>query len=202
MRGWRQPLLWAVVGVWGAVASAAAVKPGQAAPEFKLNDASGHVQSLSAQKGKWVVLEWLNHGCPFVKKHYDAGNMQALQTKYTGKGVVWFSVISSAPGKQGAGTGAQVLEEAKEKKSAATAILIDSDGKTGRAYGAQTTPDMYVISPKGTLVYMGAIDDKASTEVSDIPNSKNYVAAALDEAMAGKPVTTASTKSYGCSVKY
>jgi peroxiredoxin len=186
----------------GGVAWAANIKAGETAPEFKLVDSTGKKISLSESKGKWVVLEWLNHGCPFVRKHYDSGNMQALQTKYTGQGVVWYSVISSAPGKQGYATPVEVTAEIKKYSAKPTAVLLDSDGKVGMAYGAQTTPAMYVINPQGKLAYMGAIDDKATTEMEDVKKATNYVAAALDAGLAGKPISKTTTKSYGCSVKY
>jgi peroxiredoxin len=180
----------------------AVVKVGATAPDFNLVDSYGKKQSLAANKGKWVVLEWLNHGCPFVRKHYDAGNMQALQKKYTEKGVVWYSVISSAPGRQGSGTAEEVNADFATNKSVATAVLLDPAGTVGKAYGASTTPNMFVIDPKGKLAYMGAIDDKASTDVKDVATAKNYVAAALDAGIAGKAIATATTKPYGCSVKY
>ena len=183
-------------------ASTTTATVGQTAPAFTLTDTSGKKHSLSDFSGKTVVLEWVNHECPFVKKHYGSGNMQALQREATGKGVVWLSVNSSAPGKQGhldAKLGAAAIAE---KKSASTALLLDSEGTVGKLYGAKTTPHMYVIDAKGTLVYAGAIDDKPSTDPADVTGAKNYVRAALDEVLAGKPVTTATTQSYGCSVKY
>lgn len=175
---------------------------GQPAPDFTLPAAGGGAQSLSALKGKWVVLEWVNHDCPFVRKHYGSGNMQKLQSAWTAKGVAWFSVNSSPPGKQGHLTAEQAKTLTAEKKAAPTAVLLDPDGKVGHLYGAKTTPHMFVISPKGDLVYAGAIDDKASTDQADIVGARNYVQAALEEAMGGKPVTMAATQSYGCSVKY
>lgn len=182
--------------------AAADLAPGQPAPGFSVQDAAGKTHTLSENKGKWVVLEWLNHGCPFVRKHYDSNNMQTLQKTYTGKGVVWFSVISSAPGKQGAGSAKEVLADVAENKAVPTAVLLDGDGKVGKAYGAQTTPHMYVINPEGKVVYMGAIDDKATTEIADVKTAKNYVSAALDAGLAKQPIAVASTKAYGCSVKY
>jgi peroxiredoxin len=178
------------------------LKVGAPAPDFSLTDNHGKVRSLSEFKGKFVVLEWKNHGCPYVKKHYGSGNMQHLQKEYTAKGVAWLSIISSAPGKEGFSTAAQANKDLQKFKAAPTAVLFDADGKVGKMYGAATTPGMFVVNPEGNIIYEGAIDDKATTDVSDIKTAKNYVAAALDEAMAGKPVTVASTKSYGCSVKY
>ncbi len=172
------------------------------APLFTLTDTKNKVIKLSDFKGKYVVLEWFNFGCPFVKKHYESGNMQKLQKDYTGKGVVWLSICSSAPGKQGHESAAEYNRDFAEKNAAPTAILIDTEGKVGHLYDAKTTPAMYVINPEGILVYAGAIDDTPGTDASEIATAKNYVAAALDESMAGKPVTTPETKSYGCSVKY
>lgn len=183
----------------GAIAD---VETGKAAPDFSLAAASGKTVKLSDYKGKTVVLEWLNHGCPFVRKHYDSGNMQALQKTYTGKGVVWLSIISSAEGKQGHVDAKGALADKTENKSHATDVLLDPTGATGMAYGAKTTPHMYVINPKGILVYQGAIDDKASTDVADVKTAKNYVAQALDATMQGRSPAQAQTKSYGCSVKY
>ncbi len=180
----------------------AQVEIGKTAPDFTLPGADGKNHSLADGKGKFVVLEWTNHECPFVQKHYSSGHMQALQKKYTAKGVVWLRIISSAPGKQGFVTAAEATAIAKKDGTAATATLLDPDGKVGHLYGAQTTPHMFVISPDGKLIYMGAIDNKPSANVADLLTAKNYVSAALDEAMAGKTVTTATSKSYGCSVKY
>jgi glutathione peroxidase-family protein len=180
----------------------AAPEIGQPAPAFTLTDTTGTEHSLSDFKGKTVVLEWINHGCPFVVKHYASGNMQALQEKYTGEGVVWLSICSSAPGAQGHMSAADAAAKSKEVGSKATAYLIDESGTVGKAYNAKTTPEMFVINAEGILVYKGAIDDKPSTNAADIEGSKNFVAAALDEVLAGKEVSTATTKPYGCSVKY
>jgi peroxiredoxin len=182
--------------------SQADVTSGQPAPNFTLSDTNGKNHSLSNFQGKFVVLEWTNHDCPFVRKHYDSQNMQNLQKAYTGKGVVWLTINSSAPGKQGHFSPETWNELTKTKGASPTAVLLDTDGKVGKMYGAQTTPHMYVIDPKGTLVYQGAIDSTPSADSDDIPKSKNYTQAALDESMAGKNVSTPSTKSYGCSVKY
>src|SRR5688572_18481143 len=175
---------------------------GSPAPAFTLTDTRGKQHNLADFKGKHVVLEWVNFGCPFVKKHYGSGNMQATQKKAVDKGAVWLSVCSSAEGKQGHMAAADWNEEIADRKMASTAVLIDESGAVGKTYGAKTTPHMYIINPDGVLIYKGAIDDKPSTNKDDIPGARNYVLAALDESMAGKPVSTASTQSYGCSVKY
>lgn len=183
-----------------AAATTAAV--GQAAPEFTLSDTKGKNHSLSQYKGKFVVLEWVNFDCPFVKKHYSGGNMQTLQNSYTKKGVVWLSINSSAPNKQGNYSGAQVDAMIKERKAAPTAYLLDPEGTVGHMYGAKATPHMFVVDKGGKLVYAGAIDDISSVDPEDIKKARNYVAEALDASMKGKPVKTASTNAYGCSVKY
>ena len=175
---------------------------GQQAPDFTLSDASGQPKSLSQYKGKYVVLEWFNNECPFVKKHYGSGNMQRLQAAYTAKGVVWLTIASSAPGKQGYMTPEQAQAVIRDRQASQTALLLDPDGAAGHLYGAKTTPHLFVIGPDGTLLYAGAIDDKPSYDQADISGATNYVARALDEAMAGRSVSTSQTKSYGCSVKY
>jgi peroxiredoxin len=185
-----------------AAVAMAAPEVGQPAPEFTLTDSNGKSHNLSDFKGKVVVLEWLNHGCPFVQKHYDGGNMQGLQKKYTGEGVVWLSIVSSAPGKQGHMSPEDTNKTKAEKNSAATAVLLDEDGKVGRLYNAKVTPELFVINKEGVLVYAGAIDDKKSTDPADVATAKNHVAAALDETLAGKPVSVPTTTAYGCSVKY
>ncbi|RYZ75963.1 MAG: thioredoxin family protein [Proteobacteria bacterium] len=176
--------------------------PGKPAPAFEGKDASGKVQKLGDYAGKWVVLEWFNKDCPYVRKHYGAKNMQALQAEYTKKNVVWLTVNSSADGKQGHTSPAETLKVAKEEGSAATAVILDGDGKIGKLYGAKTTPHMFVIDPKGMVVYAGGIDDNDSSDAAVIPKSKNYVRAALDAGMAGKKIETATARPYGCSVKY
>lgn len=180
----------------------AQVEVGKPAPDFILKDCSGKEHSLSDFKGKTVVLEWVNHGCPFVVKHYSSGNMQKLQKDATAKDVVWLSICSSAPGKQGHMTGEDAAKKCEAIGSAATAYLLDEDGKVGRLYGAKVTPEMYIINKDGVLVYHGAIDSKKSTDAADIAGATNHVAVALEEVLAGKPVTTATTTAYGCSVKY
>lgn len=183
-------------------AAFAQVENGKPAPNFTLTDCGGKSHSLADFKGKTVVLEWVNHGCPFVVKHYSGGNMQALQKAATEKGVVWLSISSSAPGKQGAMTPEEAQAKCAAVGSNATAYLMDSDGKVGQLYGARVTPELFIINPEGTLVYQGAIDDKKSTDAADIAGSKNYITAALAEIQAGKSVSTAKTEPYGCSVKY
>lgn len=183
-------------------AAQAAIAPGQAAPEFSLVDINGKVQKLSDYRGKYVVLEWFNSECPFVHKHYESGNMQALQARYTRQGVVWLGINSTSPRHGDYRDPARSQKILKEWKSAPTAFVLDPDGKVGKQYGARTTPHMYVIDPKGTLVYAGGIDDKPSTSQRDIATAKNLVAMALDESLGGKPVGTPSAMPYGCSVKY
>lgn len=176
--------------------------PGQKAPAFTLQDTSGTSHSLSDFDGKIVVLEWTNYLCPFVKKHYRTGNMQALQKEYTGKGVVWLSVNSSAPGKQGHFSPAEWQRHIEEQDAAPTAVLLDPDGKVGRAYGAKTTPHMFVINTEGKLLYKGAIDDKATFKPADVETASNYVKEVLDSLLAGEDVDPTENRPYGCSVKY
>jgi peroxiredoxin len=175
---------------------------GKPAPAFTLPTCEAKSVSLSDYKGKVVVLEWTNYGCPFVMKHYGSGNMQKLQADAAAKGVVWLSICSSAPGKQGHAAPADANKACAEKNSAATAYLMDESGATGHAYGAKRTPEMYVINSDGILVYHGAIDDKKSADPADIATAKNLVAAAIDETVAGKPVSIPETEAYGCSIKY
>jgi peroxiredoxin len=175
---------------------------GSAAPDFSLSDANGKTHSLSDEKGKYVVLEWFNPECPFVKKHYGSGNMQKLQSEYTGKGVAWFSIDSSAPGYEGNMTREQAQKIMKKWNTKQTALLLDPEGKAGRSYGARNTPHMFIINPEGKIIYEGAIDSKATPNPDDIASSTNYVKAALDESMSGKPVSNSNTRPYGCSVKY
>jgi peroxiredoxin len=177
--------------------SSFALETGKPAPDFTLGEVK-----LSNFKGKVVVLEWLNHGCPFVRKHYESGNMQSLQEKYTKKNVVWISIISSAEGKQGFVDAAGAAADKAKNKSLASEILLDPTGKVGMLYEAKTTPHLFVIDKAGTLVYQGAIDDKPDTDKESVKGAKNYVAEALDLVLDGKKVTHATTKSYGCSVKY
>jgi hypothetical protein len=178
-----------------------ALEIGKPAPAFSVADTNGKTHSLEQYRGRWVVLEWLNHDCPYVRKHYNGGAMQALQKKYADK-VVWLSIVSSAPGEQGHNSNERANELTKEKGAAPYAVLIDAPGTVGRAYGARTTPHMYVINPEGNLVYMGGIDDKNSTRASDLKTARPHVDIALQEALAGKPVSVATSQPYGCNVKY
>jgi peroxiredoxin len=180
----------------------AAARLGDAAPNFTAMDSYGHPHTLAEYKGKFVVLEWHNQKCPYTQKHYESGNMQKLQKLWTGKGVIWFTVISSAPGEQGYVTRAQEDEYVQRMHAAPSAVLLDPSGDLGHLYGAKTTPDMFVINPQGQLIYEGAIDDKPTVEQSDIAGATNYVTAALEQSMAGKPVLVTASRPYGCSVKY
>jgi peroxiredoxin len=195
------PILIAALAL-GAAQAWAQAAGGAAAPGFTLTDTKGAAHALADFAGKPVVLEWTNPDCPFVKKHYGAKNMQALQAKYVAQGAVWLSVCSSAPGKQGHYPADEWNRILAEQGSAATALLLDPDGQVGRAYGAKTTPHLFVIDAAGTLVYDGAIDDQPSTDSADIPGARAYVVEALDAVLAGAPVPVAQTKPYGCSVKY
>lgn len=174
----------------------------QQVPNFTLQGADGKSHSLADYKGKFIVLEWTNPECPFVHKFYDSGTMQKLQKEETAKGVVWLRINSGAPGHEGTQTPAEAAAYEKDQHVASTETLLDPTGKVGHIFGATNTPQMFVIDQKGVLVYAGGIDDKPSTDAGDIATAKNYVTAALDEAMAGKPVQTASARPYGCSVKY
>lgn len=175
---------------------------GEAAPDFTLKAADGEEHSLSDFKGQYVVLEWLNFGCPFVGKHYGSGNMQQLQKTYTEKGVAWLSIVSSAPGEQGYYPPKEMVEQKKKHDGNMTAILMDPDGEVGKTYGATVTPHMYVISPDGELLYRGGIDDKPTTDEADIEGATNYVRMALDAAMNGEEVSPKRAEPYGCTIKY
>jgi peroxiredoxin len=199
----RTLLSAAVVAAFTLASAAwAAIEVGQPAPDFKAQDVSGAQHSLSEYRGKFVVLEWNNPGCPFVQKHYDSGNMQKLQKEFTQRGVVWLTVNSTNPHNGDFRTPESQRAWNLEKHLASTAYLEDSDGAVGRLYGAKTTPHMFVVDRSGVLVYAGGIDDKRSADAGDIPGAKNFVAAALNSALAGQPVATASAPPYGCSVKY
>ena len=184
------------------VAAALAARVGEPAPDFTATDSNGKTHRLSEYKGKFVVLEWHNQGCPYTRKHYQSGNMQRLQKEWTSKGVIWLTVISSAPGTQGFVTAAAENDYVKKMNAVPTAVLLDPTGQVGHLYAAKTTPHMYIIDPGGTLLYNGAIDDHPTADPSDIPASKNYVTAALTEALAGKKISEPATRPYGCSVKY
>lgn len=175
---------------------------GAPAPSFTSTDSNGRSVSLADMKGKTVVLEWTNDECPFVRKHYMGENMQALQKKWTGKDVVWLTIISSPPGEQGYATAEKANKLTVDRGAAPTAVLLDPKGDVGRAYKAQVTPHMYVIAPDGKLAYMGGIDDKPSAKVEDLKGARNYVDAALTELAAGKPVSTTTARPYGCTVKF
>jgi peroxiredoxin len=180
----------------------AQIAPGKPAPDFVGRDTSGKEVRLSGLKGNIVVLEWTNHDCPYVGKHYGAGNMQALQKEATGQGVVWLSIVSSAPGQQGHVDGLEADRLTASRKASPTAVVLDPEGLIGRAYGASTTPHMFVIDKAGTLAYMGAIDDMPSASRADIKGARNFVREALAAVAKGEPVKAASTRPYGCSVKY
>ncbi|HEY9680343.1 MAG TPA: thioredoxin family protein [Oculatellaceae cyanobacterium] len=175
---------------------------GKKAPDFSLPDADGTKHSLADYKGKFVVLEWVNFGCPFVRKHYDSKNMQKLQSEYTGKGVVWLTICSSAKGKQGHLENDAIKKQLEKEGWKGTAYLIDESGAVGHEYGATATPNMFIMDKSHQLVYAGAIDDIKSTDVEDVAKAHNYVKATLDEVMTGKKIAAASNKPYGCSVKY
>jgi peroxiredoxin len=185
-----------------ALPAAWAAQVGSPAPDFTATDTNGKVHHLSEYKGKFVVLEWHNRDCPYTRKHYMSGNMERLQKEWTGKGVVWFTVISSAPGTQGYVTAEDENAYVAKMNASPTAVLLDPEGSLGHLYGAKTTPHMFVINPEGVLIYNGAIDDKPTTDAGDISTARNYVQAALEEAMAGQPVSTPNSRPYGCSVKY
>ncbi len=184
------------------LAGKAQVRVGDPAPEFTAIDSRGQTDSLSQFRGKYVVLEWHNQGCPYTKKHYVSGNMQALQKEWTAKGVVWFTVLSSARGQQGYVSAFEENEYISKMHAVPTAALLDSDAKIARLYSAKTTPQMIVIDPAGKVIYDGAIDDRPTDDPADVKGANNYVTDALTAALAGKPVNPAYTRPYGCSVKY
>jgi peroxiredoxin len=179
-----------------------AVRVGHTAPDFTARDSNGQSHTLSAYRGKFVVLEWHNRDCPYTHKHYASGNMERLQQKWTARGVEWFTVISSAPGTQGYVTADEENAYVKEVHAVPTAVLLDPEGKLGRLYSAKTTPHMFIIDSTGKLIYDGAIDDKPTPDAADIASAHNYVDAALTAATAGQPVEVSATRPYGCSVKY
>jgi peroxiredoxin len=180
----------------------AAAKVGSPAPTFSVTATTGESVNLADYRGKVVVLEWTNHECPYVRKHYETGNMQALQKESTGQGVVWLTLISSAPGEQGSVSASQADQLTATRHAVPTAVLLDSTGAVGKMYGATNTPHMYVVDTAGTLVYAGAIDDKPTTRKSDVAGAQNYVREALQAVATGQPVKTPVTRAYGCTVKY
>jgi hypothetical protein len=179
-----------------------AAKVGQAAPDFTAKASDGKTFRLSTYRGNFVVLEWHNNGCPYVGKHYNSGNMQRMQKQWTARSVIWFTIISSAPGKQGYVTASEENEYLTKMQAAPTAALLDPTGEIGHLYDAKTSPQMIVINPQGIVIYDGAIDDKPTTDLNDIAGATNYVSLALEQSMAGKQVETPTTRPYGCSVKY
>ncbi|HEU4559376.1 MAG TPA: thioredoxin family protein [Longimicrobium sp.] len=202
----RTPVAMVAVLALGLVTVAAGVRPapeiGQPAPAFTLPDTRGAQHSLAQYRGKWVVLEWSNYGCPYVQKHYNSGNIPRQQQKWRDRGVVWLAVMSSAPGEQGHYAPAAMNAESQRMGSNASAVLLDPAGTVGRTYDARTTPHMFVINPQGTLVYMGGIDDVPTPRPGDLARAKQLVDAALTEATAGRPVSTPASRPYGCNVKY
>jgi peroxiredoxin len=202
--GWMERTVGAVALAWGLGVTAAFAAPaiGEMAPAITATDTKGAAVSLDALRGKTIVLEWTNHQCPYVRKHYESGNMQKLQAEATAADVVWISIISSGPGKQGAVSADEANTLTTDRGAKPTHVVLDADGTIGKAYEAKTTPHMYIIDKDGKLVYMGAIDDKPTAKAEDVAGATNYVTAALADIAAGKPVATAVTESYGCSVKY
>jgi peroxiredoxin len=182
--------------------TAFAVRVGSPAPDFTGTDTQGHTDKLSDFHGKYVVLEWTNNGCPYTQKHYESGNMQALQKEWTAKGVVWLTILSSAPGQQGYMTAPAENSYMAREHASPTAALLDPTGAIGHEFDAKTTPHMFVIDPSGKIIYEGAIDDHPTTDLADVKVSKNYVSAALTEALADQPVAVSYIRPYGCSVKY
>lgn len=198
----RRPLLLATALLAATGLARAEAQLDQAAPAFSARSADGKTVDLASLKGKTVVLEWTNHDCPYVKKHYSSGNIPSLQKDATAKGVVWLQVISSAPGEQGFVEGAQAIELNGKRGAAPSNTLLDPTGQLGRLYGAQTTPHIYIVNPLGQLVYKGGIDSIATNKVDDLPQAEPYVKLALGELAAGRKPNPANTKPYGCSVKY
>ncbi len=198
----KRLVLAAVLATACAPAAFANAVPGQPAADFKLTDVTGKAHRLADYRGRYVVLEWFNQGCPFVQKHYESGNMQSLQKRFTDKGVVWLAISSTNPKSSDYRDPARAQGVMKDWQMAPSAFMLDEDGTVGRRYGAKATPHMFVVDPKGTVIYAGAIDDKPTWHAEDVKTARNFVATALDEAMGGKPVSQPSTQAYGCSVKY
>src|ERR1700691_2488417 len=193
-------IVTALVLCMASVMSSAEV--GDSAPDFTATASNGKTVHLADYRGQYVVLEWHNNGCPYVAKHYKSGNMQRLQKQWTSQGVVWLTILSSAPGKQGYVTASEENDYLTKEQAAPTAALLDPTGQVGHLYDAKTSPQMVVINPQGVVIYSGAIDDKPTTDLQDVQGATNYVSLALEESMAGKPVKIAATRPYGCSVKY
>ncbi len=196
---------WLVVALLVALAVPVTLRAagvGEPAPDFTGTTSNGQTIKLSDFRGKFVVLEWHNNGCPYVRKHYNSGNMQRLQKEWTARGVVWLTIISSAPGKQGYVTAEQQNEYVARMNATPTASILDPTGTIGRLYDAKTSPQMVIIDPNGVIIYDGAIDDRPTANPADIEGATNYVNLVLEEALAGKPVSVSSTKPYGCSIKY
>ena len=191
-----------VLAAFVALSAQAAPAVGQSAPDFTLKDASGKIVKLSDYRGKHVVLEWTNPGCPYVRKHYDSGNMPATQKEAVDKGVIWLSINSTEKFSWEYMEPAKLVAWQKERKSQPSAVLVDEEGSAGKAYGARTTPHMYIVDPQGRLIYAGGIDSIPSSNPDDIKKAVNYVRQGLNEALAGKPISAASTRPYGCSIKY
>lgn len=202
MKMLRRTLIATAAALFAAGSAQAAATVGQPAPDFTLKDATGKTVRLSDFKGNHVVLEWTNPGCPFVRKHYDSGNMPATQKAATAKGVVWLAINSTERAASDYLQPAALDGWMKKQSAAPTAVLMDEDGTIGQAYGARTTPHLFIIDPKGTLVYAGGIDSIPSSRPDDIKTATNYVNQALGEAFGGKPISTAATRPYGCSIKY
>ena len=198
----RRTLIASAAALFASGAAQAATTVGQPAPDFTLKDATGKTVKLSDFKGRHVVLEWTNPGCPFVRKHYDSGNMPATQKDATGKNVVWLTVNSTEKASSDYLEPARLTAWLTERKSQPTAVLMDEEGTVGKSYGARTTPHMYIVNPQGVLVYAGGIDSIPSARAADIEKATNYVKTGLSEALAGKPVSAATTQPYGCSIKY
>jgi peroxiredoxin len=199
---WAAVLGLGLAGPTLAAPGAAPAVVGQPAPEFSATDTNGKRVSLSSFKGKHVVLEWVNPGCPYVVKHYGSANMQGTQREATAKGVVWLAINSTAADHADYKTPAALAQWMQQHKAAPTATLMDADGQVGRAYGARTTPHLYIVDPKGLLVYAGGIDDKPSSNPADVATATNHVKVALGQALSGQTITKAVTRPYGCSVKY
>lgn len=195
-------LMMVAVLLLAAALLALAAKVGEPAPDFTATASNGKTYRLSDYRGKFVVLEWHNNGCPYTRKHYTTDNMQQLQKEWIARGVVWFTIISSSPGKQGYMTASEENDYLAKMHAAPTAALLDPTGAIGHLYDARTTPQMIIIDPQGVVIYDGAIDDRPTADVSDIAGATNYVSAALKQAMEGKPVAIPTTRPYGCSVKY